>query len=197
MQEYIDHKTQAISVTVSDRAAGQVLADLKSLLEGLLSNQGEESIIHFAKATIEIVQSNTAGSQTNVGFSAIPYVLVADAAIASVQDQNTHNVDELMDAMTSGDFEYQRLAEARNAQVRAAGSLATTAESTILSTRHTVDLTKTLRRASKKLIYSAILATNPEIALVMAIHSTGVDNIYCHTTVHICYTVRAKPARML
>jgi hypothetical protein len=193
MQKYIKSFNNTILFTTAERGAGEILADLKTIIEGLIS-QGEELIVSKARIFVEYVQ-NELGANTGGAIGAI-FLVVSDAAISDVVDQNTNDVDTLINAMTAGDFEFTQLTPWRNATMKSNAGDGTTQKHAYSSIQQ-ADFTKQLRRVCKKLIYSAILATNPEVKLVYVVHSANGTTHYARGSLSFEYQVQTKQARML
>jgi hypothetical protein len=190
MQEYIDINPDSILVTTGNRSHGESLHDLKTIMESLINNQGEEANIY--SAVVDLVAGQHVTNNPSPTFMVALYLMISDAAIADAVNIDSNNVDEILDEMTEGDFEYKRLTPFHTARVTAGNGTNSTVQAVVRA-----DITKQLRRASKKLVYSAILATNPEFHIVAVCHSGGSATIYATSSIHISYDIRTKQARML
>jgi hypothetical protein len=122
--------------------------------------------------------------------------MIADQAISSVMNNDTKSLNALLDAMTDGDFEYDTLGGNMHAQPTAMDHDGTN-HFELTRTQVHVDLTKHLKKIAKRLIYSAVLATNVYVSGFLAIYASGTDGIEVNGTLTIDYMVRPKQARML
>jgi hypothetical protein len=177
MQEYIDVQPQSVVITTADRMHSVVAHDLKTILEGLVNNQGEEAVISHAE--VETVLSRATGTTVQASFAAALVLMISDAAISAQLNQNFKNLDAFLDTLTAGDFEYQRLTPFKMSRITGASDASDKNATEVVTLR--ADITKQLKKAARKLIYSAILATNPEIALVVVVRDGGTTTVYAGT----------------
>ena len=190
-QRYI--RMTSTTFVAATNGRGKALFDLKSILEGLCGD-GEELDIKSAKAVLQVFGDQDTVFNLDHTFQAL--IMVADAAIASANAGSpTYDIDELLDAMTSGNYEFKLLGEPLVPQLRRNDYNA--ADKLECSASRTLDITKPVRKASLKLIRSALLATNPEISFVV-VSPAGVGTTYkIRLGIKIDYVVRTRPARMI
>lgn len=182
-QVYTDLVAFSVVVGTADRSSSYICLDLKTLFEGLCS-QGEEVQVRQAIVSVESKKESTED-----WFLSHLAMIVADAALANATDQDTNDLDELLHAMTGGDFEFKVLTEPQLSTKKFG--------ITYPCCRQTVDLTKDFKKASK-LIFSPLLATNPEIALCFISRGDiGTDNIEVNLMISLKYVIVTKQARML
>jgi len=163
-------------------AFARMLIDLKSVLENL-AGQGEE--FKISKATLSVtsvpIQSGTVATVAMV---------VSDQVIQNATPNNTSYwmLDDLIDGMTSGDYELQRIGNSHEKWVDATHATFTSSH----------DITALVQKAARLLARSAILATNPEIAIVIAgINSVSAMNMSFNASLTIQGSLGQKPLRML
>lgn len=161
--------------------------DLKGILD-TLAGQGEE--VKISKAILRVA------ANASDPFALQPAILVSDAAISDVAGGGTTqggNIDDDLDAMTSGDFEMMNLADSMISRGNPDG-----ADQGVSVLNFSKDITEQVRRASAMLIKSALLATNPEVELVcLQEGATTAQAINVFATLQLDYQLVAKPLRML
>lgn len=169
----------------------KVLTDLKTLLEGLCG-EGEETVIHKAILKLQVFYAAAIGNPTDVVIQ--PVVMVADAALASAVAPAVKDVDEILDVATAGNFEFKFLGEPFTLPIR----ILDNAGAAVLQSMYTtIDFTAVLRKAAQRLVRSAMLTTNPEIRVVLAVSSGASYTIQYTVATQIDYTVRPRTARMI
>jgi hypothetical protein len=192
-QRYIDALASSIPMGATGEFGKEVL-DIAAILESLCG-EGEEVEIQKCIVSLTVFQQlDTA--ETNKALTFQPVLMIADAAIASAA-ANTNDLDEILDAMTAGNFEFKILGPPKHLVPRlnwydGAGNKLFSSQTV------TVDITGPVRKAAKRLVRSPMLATNPEIAFVLAASATFASaSAYYQGHLQIDYVVKPRPARML
>ena len=184
----------AVHATVTSTSNGQYheVFNMKTVLESL-SGEGEEALIKKCRVTFHLYKKDNLADLRQ--FLAQPVVLIADAAIASAAaGAATNDVDEILDAATAGNLEFKLTGQPQYLRIR------NTSEATfvILQVCDIVaDFTQSINKASKRLIRSPMLATNPEISIGVVIVQEASSQMYCMGTLELDYIVRPRPARMI
>jgi len=179
------HGVQAFTHTpAAGEYTGSIkLLDLKAVLENLHA-QGQEAMISKAQTTIILY-----GSDCPIDM--IVAALLSDQAIASTatgQNNAYGIVDADLNVMTAGDFELQTL-----------GNLSA---KELYANRYqgvkNFDITQVVRKAAQLIARSAVLSTNPEIALVgHSINSASNKAVNGVLFYRISYAAKQRPLRML
>lgn len=191
MQHYNIAEHDTLVCAASSRFL-KVITNIQTLLSGLTNNQGEEPQIQSALMEIDITSSS---SGMDNAISIAPYIVVSDVILTSGNGGGI-TMDEVIDAFCTGDFEFSRLAPFQ--VLKNFGPIAGSTANVRYGGRLRLDLTKRLNRVVKKLLHSALLATNPFINLVLIGHNvTGTPSIFINSSIQVDYVVRSKPARII
>jgi hypothetical protein len=174
---------------------GIELLSLKTILESLVGD-GEEITVGKCKLILDVFSLHSDSSLYDTSVIQ-PALLVSDGAInTATAGAATSDLDEILDAMTAGEYEMRLLGEPqllRSRNVSDDGGL------NLLKNVHiTVDITGPIRKVAKRLIKSPVLATNPYTKIVMALkQGNAAQKIDYNVAMILDYVVRPRTARMI
>lgn len=171
----------AAACGADQRRKACLLLNLKTMLQEI-QQEGLEIIIH--KAHLSLLGISDSYFHTDLAIVFADQVLLD----TDIDGLFVAKLDEDINAMTEGEFEFQRIASMSSRSPIAVTDFRVMAE---------VDISNPLRKC-QSLSRAAKLATNPEIGLVAIFNSYGVQKTFTFLgRIDIEYTARPKALRML
>jgi hypothetical protein len=164
----------------------------------LLTREGTELEIKKAFLDIHVHLSQALSATSQLGWGQSFIFAVSDQAMADYTPAAaTRDLATLLDGTTAGNIEFDVVSKPKHSRCLAHGGASAAAGWLHTYCDQRVDFTPQLRKACQKLVRSAILSTDPSIALLMELQSDTAMTIYYRFSLVIEYVERPRPSRML